>query len=349
MARLKYVDEFQATTACTVRMLANLSLGENALSPDKKLFRVVFGDSWFASYQTVLGLRDKLGLHFVGVIKTAHQSYPLEMCRWALVDEDRGKYVVFKNVELNNIWAIGWSDVHFKTFICTQGVSTWGEAAAKKRQRADGRNYAIQVPRPSVIKDYQKNMGYVDRHNRFRQNLLGLHKLWRTKKWQVRVILDLFGIALVDSFLLARKFIPRWKDAEDTESVFWKYVMTLLPQVASEYEGRQTVSLYKCEQVLIGKQKVETGKSAGRIVAKQMRCTFCIKTNKKRRMTGEENTSSDSGTPKRSRRTAYTCLGHREAFSCKGGECWQQHLKECGSVEDVGNSDFELDSDGDSD
>ncbi len=35
MARLKYVEEFQATTACTVRMLAALSLGENSLSPDK--------------------------------------------------------------------------------------------------------------------------------------------------------------------------------------------------------------------------------------------------------------------------------------------------------------------------
>ena len=44
------------------------------------------------------------------------------------------------------------------------------------------------------------------------------------------------GIALVDSFLLARKFIPRWKDADDTESVFWKYVMTLLPQVASDVQ-----------------------------------------------------------------------------------------------------------------
>jgi hypothetical protein len=86
----------------------------------------------------------------------------------------------------------------------------------------------------SVIEDYQKNMGYVDRHNRFRQNLLGLHKIWRTKKWQVRVILDLFGIALVDSFLLARKFIPRWTEAEDT---------ALLPQVASEYEGTPAVSL----------------------------------------------------------------------------------------------------------
>ncbi len=35
MARLKYVEDYQATTACTVRMLAALSLGENSLPPDK--------------------------------------------------------------------------------------------------------------------------------------------------------------------------------------------------------------------------------------------------------------------------------------------------------------------------
>ena len=35
MARLKYVEEYQATTACTVRMLAALSLGENSLPPEK--------------------------------------------------------------------------------------------------------------------------------------------------------------------------------------------------------------------------------------------------------------------------------------------------------------------------
>ncbi len=90
----------------------------------------------------------------MGVIKTAHKGYPLEMCRWALINEDRGKYVVFKQVDLENLWAIGWSDIHFKTFISTQGVSTLGEAADKKRQRADGRNYKIQVDRPRVIEDY---------------------------------------------------------------------------------------------------------------------------------------------------------------------------------------------------
>jgi hypothetical protein len=59
----------------------------------------------------------------------------------------------------------------------------------------DGRNYTIQVDRPRVIEDYQKDMGYVDRHNRYRQNILGVVKLWRTKKWQVRVILEVwYGI-----------------------------------------------------------------------------------------------------------------------------------------------------------
>jgi hypothetical protein len=85
------------------------------------LHRVVFGDSWFASLQTLQALREKLGVHFVGVIKTGHKGYPLEMCRWSLVDEDRGKSVVFKAVDLPNVWAIGWSDIHFKTFISTQG------------------------------------------------------------------------------------------------------------------------------------------------------------------------------------------------------------------------------------
>ena len=53
------------------------------------------------------GLRDKLGMHFVGMIKTAHKEYPIEQCRWCLVGEDRGKYVIFKAVEDNNVWAVG--------------------------------------------------------------------------------------------------------------------------------------------------------------------------------------------------------------------------------------------------
>jgi hypothetical protein len=65
-ARLKYVQDFQATTACTLRMLAALSLGENSLPPDKKLHRVVFGDSWFASMETMKGVTREIRAAFCG-------------------------------------------------------------------------------------------------------------------------------------------------------------------------------------------------------------------------------------------------------------------------------------------
>jgi tetratricopeptide (TPR) repeat protein len=78
-------------------------------------------------------------LHFVGVIKTAHKEYPIEQCRWCLVGEDRGKYVVFKSVEENNVWAVGWSDIQFKTYICTQRDSHHlGRRAGREKEAKSG-------------------------------------------------------------------------------------------------------------------------------------------------------------------------------------------------------------------
>ncbi len=162
------------------------------------------------------------------------------------------------------------------------------------------------------------------------------------------MILEIFGMALVDSFLLARKFVSRWQNAEDNDWIFWKYVVALLPQIASSNDGGPTRSLYKCVQVLIGKKKVEHGKSAGRVVAKQQRCVYCIQSKKKKRKNAEDTSSSDNGTPDRARRTAYTCICHKEAFMCKEGvgSCWEQPLKEHQNSEDVGHdSEAEMDLD----
>jgi hypothetical protein len=50
-------------------------------------------------------------------------------------------------------------------------------------------------------------MGWVDRHNRFRQDILGLHNIWKTKRWQTRVQIELMAMALVDAFL--RELLPK--------------------------------------------------------------------------------------------------------------------------------------------
>jgi hypothetical protein len=115
---------------------------------------------------------------------------------------NRGESCVFK-LENEDVWAVGWSDVHYKTYITTHGLSNDGEPAQKKRQRLDERNYRIEINRPKVIATYQNHMGWVDRHNRFRQDILGLHVIWKTKRWQTRVQIEIFGMTLVDAFLLA--------------------------------------------------------------------------------------------------------------------------------------------------
>jgi hypothetical protein len=50
--------------------------------------------------------------------------------RWILANLERGQLCVFK-LEGEDVWAVGWSDVHYKTYITTHGLSSEDEAAQK--------------------------------------------------------------------------------------------------------------------------------------------------------------------------------------------------------------------------
>jgi hypothetical protein len=197
-----------------------------------------------------------------------------------------------------------WARAMFITRRTLRRVASPGEPAQKKRQRLDGRKYSIAIPRPMVISKYQNHMGWVDRHNRFRQDILGLHNIWKTKRWQTQMQIEILAMALVDSFLIARKFLPRWKVVDDSESSFFRYLRELQPTVADSneaIEARQVRS--KCNQLLIGKGIVKEGAKKGQEYAKQGRCYYCIK---------RKTTAS-------SRRTAYTCSCHPTIYCCKAG------------------------------
>ena len=173
-------------------------------------------------------------------------------------------------------------------------------------------------------------MGWVDRHNRYRQDILGLQNIWKTKRWQTRMQIEILAMGLVDAFLIARKFLPRWKQVDDSESAFFRFLRELLPTIADAAEAvsaRQVRS--KCSQTLIGKGIVQEGAKKGMEYAKQGRCHYCIK-----RKVKEDKEGST-----RSRRTAYTCCHHPAIYVCKAGlgECWLEHLADCG--DDFVNSD----------
>jgi hypothetical protein len=105
-------------------------------------------------------------------------------------------------------------------------------------------------------------MGYVDRHNNFRQGTLHLAKMWKTKRWQTKIQLELLGLTLVDAYLACRKIMPKWQDLDDMESFFWQFVCTIIGQIDSrpvnerEREGEDENPTQHCKHVSIGQYKV---------------------------------------------------------------------------------------------
>jgi hypothetical protein len=76
---------------------------------------------------------EKFGCHTTGSVKTAHSLFPAEAARWTLKDVERGEHVAFKCND-EDVWAIGWSDVHFKLCLATCGQS--GPSLARPLRRS---------------------------------------------------------------------------------------------------------------------------------------------------------------------------------------------------------------------
>ena len=329
MARKKWCQQYKATTACTVRLIDKMGLRETLIVGERPARRV-YADSWFASVETALALRNEMGVHFTGPIKTATKEFPIEAMRWTLAAMNRGSHIVMKCIDHENLWAIGWHDVHFKCYVTTNGTSLPGKPAPKKRQNVLGTTYSIPIPRPAVIAKYQGEMGYVDRHNRFRQGILHLPNIWKTKRWQTRIQLEVLGLTLVDSYLACRKLMPRWREEGDEESLFWKFVHVLLPQIDSRgrsdlFHEPDHIDQDTCHIVRLGSKRTAAGVHRGEIRAVQMRCSYCRKRNRR------------DNVPGRSPLTAWCCSLHTDVYVCKGRNCWEEHVQEVREVRENDN------------
>jgi hypothetical protein len=201
----------------------------------------------------------------------------------------RGEHIVMKCNE-EEMWAVGWHDHHYKCYLTTHGTDLPGKPAPKKRQDFEtNTNYKILIPRPEIIAKYQQEMGWVDRHNRYRQGILGLHNIWKTKRWQTRIQLELLGVSLVDSFLARLRLLPKWQSEKDDDqdgSLFWKYVCELLKQLdqTPRHERNRENEIDPaagCVQIRLGVTKILSGINKGNHKTVQQRCTSCRARNKK--------------------------------------------------------------------
>ena len=71
---------------------------------------IFLGDSWFDNVPTVVNLRNKLGAHFIGVVKTGHKRYPKKWIDSTMKDWTSGIYIVldFEEIDCQIIIAMGY-------------------------------------------------------------------------------------------------------------------------------------------------------------------------------------------------------------------------------------------------
>lgn len=292
-------------------------------------------DSWFCGYETAEALQREFKVDTIGCVKTAHAKYPLEEMRWILSKMERGDQCCFE-LEDGGMWAVGWSDVHYKTYLATVGSSAPGAPASKKRQRGNGRNYSINIPRPSCVAEYASNMGAVDLHNRYRQGMLRLDEVVKTQTWQTRLQNELFAVCAVDAFLLSKMYLPKWRDHDTADgSALFAWLAVLVEQLKAEIQVNDYVvragqeigeaqNVNECTQIKIGSVKTVEGRQKGKFRAIQHRCRYCSAAERyeERHQPGQKRGAI---------RTTFCCSVHRDVHMCKIGKntCWQQHLADC--------------------
>ncbi len=127
-------------------------------------------------------------------------------------------------------------------------------------------------------------------------------------------------------FPCMQKIMKKWQDEGDEESLFWKFVAALIPQIDPRekdelvymwaWRGRTDECAAVCHMVRLGQKTTFDGKHRGEARALQMRCTYCGVRNKRAK------------TPALSPPTAWGCSVHSKIYACKNKNCWEDHLTE---------------------
>lgn len=175
--------------------------------------RVVCADSYFASVQAAIELW-KEGWRFIGVVKTSHKNYPKEFLG-SIQLKQRGecaglKAKVYDDGFEFDLLACVYCDRDRHYFISTCSNLSAGEPIERIRWRQvaeveddeppERLKFDVNVPECAEL--YYSTCGAIDCHNRCRQDALDIEKKLETKSWSNRVNMSIFGMIVVDSWLL---------------------------------------------------------------------------------------------------------------------------------------------------
>jgi len=173
--------------------------------------RLVVADSYFASVQTALRLKE-IGLRFIGTVKTAHKGFPMRYLSQVELVDGKGDFasLIHKDEESGtSVMATAWVDRDRKFFVSTcssvapgNNISRFRWRQVNKGANSEPERMNIRIPQPQLVQLYYDSCAMIDRHNRQRQDNLDIEKKVMTLRWERRVNMGLFGMMVVDAYHL---------------------------------------------------------------------------------------------------------------------------------------------------
>jgi hypothetical protein len=251
MLRLKLVKTAEEEGANALEdddgLLHGTSVLKNLVLPWANTNRIVCGDSYFASVGACEEMK-RIGLRFIGVVKTATRRYPLPyLSSLELVNRGDRVGLTAKGPDGEpSMLAFVWMDRNRRYFITNCSSLQEGAPYSRIRWRqvdttanADAQRVELTIPQPLACEIYYDTCAQIDRHNRMRQDDLMLERKLGTMDWSHRVNLSIFGMCVVDSWLMFSKST----ETEEKQRDFYELLAEeMIDNTHDQVRGRRAVS-----------------------------------------------------------------------------------------------------------
>ena len=191
MVKENYAREMPVTAACSLQMAestkgsvseedAETQIETNASPKDTYL-----GDLWFTSIPSVVQMVKKLGVRYIGVMKTSYATYPKKFIEETMENWPAGSHLVLETKKYIKLLAIGYKYNKRKVtmFLTTKDAGHTDKGLCYKVRWKDKNNNTNcrQVPRCEIVSKYFGKCNKIDSHNQSQQNNIKLEKQWVTE------------------------------------------------------------------------------------------------------------------------------------------------------------------------
>ena len=170
---------------------------------------VIYMDNFFSSVALCKKLKG-FGTYSVGTLRANRKDYPEALKDKALLKKlKRGDYHTASGEEIT---ISVWKDTKEVSFISNVHSSRGQDTVSRKKK--DGS--VSKIPAPPVVKDYNANMGAIDKNDQLKKSYAIDRK---SKRWWIRIFLHLLDICRVNSFIMYQLSYVKWNSGPMEDEV----------------------------------------------------------------------------------------------------------------------------------